>query len=317
MNQKYIQQIIINVYGEINLNNSQSNESLECLKITNQKINAAILDENVLKASIIQQIAFYYPNIKTLVIKNINTKVIDKHMFSLLVNSKQLSKLVISCDNNFQETLYFAQEKPKDNFFLQDNEEINSMKQALLYENKIQYLTLENISITDQFSYALFIYQHNYSLRKIQFNNLKFITDTSIFLLLTSTEIKQTKIQQVGRKAFSCPISDACQSDATNSGPCNFLLNKSLQESEKSFVSSFSILFFDGIIEEQVMYQLEDLQIINCSQISRKICNALYLAGYCLMNVQLSIPLSEKFIKRIQKQRPGIQIEGLSLRLQN
>lgn len=63
-----------------------------------------------------------------------------------------------------------------------------------MVQSKLHTLWLDSCSITDSLMHYFYILDINFQLRKVWLNEINEITDSSIYLLLTSTEFRSHQI---------------------------------------------------------------------------------------------------------------------------
>eukprot|EP00703_Trepomonas_sp_PC1_P005797 JAP90809.1 Hypothetical protein TPC1_17783 [Trepomonas sp. PC1] len=286
--------------------------------------NKSIYNIFGVRASQIFKISEKFPNLQLLTLTNVKTEITDEHVTQLLLNVKSLHKLHLK-----------VQPEPSKSFYRKDVG--FKVCQTEGFISNLEELTLINCQVTDKLAMYLYLLDINVNLRNIWLQNCQSISNTSIFILLTSTDIRQSaykKVQQIKRCQSAILVKKSYKSNSRSSRfqtvkmstqcfsiapkklyeeiPINEMFKKEKENSTQQLIfddQDFSCYIRDDIEDERESYKLEKLSILNCCQINAQIFYAIQYGSSRLRFVQTDLLLCTKWSHIIMQKNIAISMK--------
>ncbi|CAL6013426.1 Conserved_hypothetical protein [Hexamita inflata] len=279
---------------------TQQNNSITNLKlvyIQNQQNSPKKITQEIFEIFVIK-----FMNLQHLTIKQVPFQITDQHLLYLLLEKPKLLSLTCTCVKN----AFSKKFKYQINIFGKKYKDL---------ELNLKNLYLRDVYITDQLMHSLFILGANYQLETVWFEGLNLITDSSIFLLLTSTEIRvKTSYQRVQLKPFGSlfhcrNITQLCN-DFYNIKSAvwepTIQIDQKISDSvilTDSNQQDFSCYVHDGIDDERNYYKISKLSVLKCNNITTRIFYAIQFGSFQLKFLQTDLLLAKQNVLKIKQNR--------------
>ncbi|CAL5974476.1 Conserved_hypothetical protein [Hexamita inflata] len=241
-------------------------------------------------------------NLQHLTIKQVPFQITDQHLLYLLLEKPKLLSLTCTCVKN----AFSKKFKYQINIFGKKYKDL---------ELNLKNLYLRDVYITDQLMHSLFILGANYQLETVWFEGLNLITDSSIFLLLTSTEIRvKTSYQRVQLQPFGsvfhCRNITQLSNDFDNIRSAvwepTIQIDQKISDSvilTDSNQQDFSCYVHDGIDDERNYYKISKLSVLKCNNITTRIFYAIQFGSFQLKFLQTDLLLAKQNVLKIKQNR--------------